>query len=149
MQIKKYKFNLKLFFKNYSVLWILIFLIFLIWLLIKALFFFQIIKLDADQDGIINQQDAMPHNHDNEGKDDDFDIDDDNDGILDTADPLPFDHDNDGITDKDDQDNDNDGILDSEDQFLLDHDNDGTADWQDWQWKSTVVDKFIFKNNNR
>jgi hypothetical protein len=98
---------------------------------------FPLSTLDADGDGVANQEDDLPLNK-GETQDTDKDqignnedSDDDNDGYQDAdeiaagSDPLdktskPADNDNDGISDVTDPDDDNDGVSDSEDKFPFD-----------------------------
>lgn len=90
-----------------------------------------ITKNDKDGDGISNNVDKFPYDHDNDGVLDAEDSDHDNDGIKNASDSLPYDHDNDGLQDAVDPDSDNDGIPDVFDNYPGDHDNDGIPDAQD------------------
>src|SRR5690242_9848608 len=83
---------------------------------------------DSDGDGVWDDRDPKPLDHDNDGTDDATDPDDDNDGVDDAKDVKPHDHDNDGLDDPNDADSDNDGLTDVSDPKPNDHDNDGTDD---------------------
>ena len=104
--------------------------------------------VDADGDGILNEDDEFPFDTDNDGIPNREDDDDDNDMVLDSEDAFPidptessdvdndgvgdnadefdddpneaFDTDRDGIGNNADTDDDNDGYLDAEDAFPLD-----------------------------
>lgn len=85
------------------------------------------ILLDFDDDGIPDQKDMFPYDHnehfdfDGDGMGDYKDYDDDNDGFEDPLDAFPrdpdewYDFDGDGLGDNQDEDDDNDGIPDIED----------------------------------
>ena len=81
--------------------------------------------VDSDNDGIPNDQDALPLDTDNDGVDNSADPDDDSDGVPDGDDLFPLDADNDGVSDDLDADDDADGIEDSVDAMPFDTDNDG------------------------
>ncbi len=104
--------------------------------------------MDADGDGILNEDDEFPFDTDNDGMPNREDLDDDNDLVVDSEDAFPndptessdvdndgvgdnadefdddpneaFDTDRDGIGNNADTDDDNDGYLDAEDVFPLD-----------------------------
>ncbi|MDB3979574.1 leucine-rich repeat protein, partial [Pseudomonadales bacterium] len=93
---------------------------------------------DADKDGLGDNSDSFPFDHDNDGLRDDSDADDDNDGVLDINDALPLDAsetldtDSDGTGNNADTDDDGDGVPDTADGYalislgvLLDTDSDG------------------------
>lgn len=100
---------------------------------------FEYEEIDTDQDGVFDDEDIFPYDHDNDGLDDDIDEDDDEDGIKDEQDEYPLDHDNDILQDKEDLDDDNDGILDNNDEFLYDQDNDGIPDKEDYEIQDIEV----------
>jgi len=90
------------------------------------------LPLDSDNDGVIDEFDALPLDNaesidtDSDGIGNNSDTDDDGDGILDNDDIFPLDNtesidtDSDGIGNNSDTDDDGDGVLDNDDAFPLD-----------------------------
>ncbi|MBU0981319.1 PKD domain-containing protein [Patescibacteria group bacterium] len=104
---------------------------------------------DMDGDGVLNDEDTFPLNHnesqdtDGDGTGNNEDTDDDNDGVLDEEDDFPLDSnhskdlDGDEIADEEDDDVDGDGLLNSDesvydtDALNPDSDSDGVLDGDD------------------